>query len=76
MVFLSASVVSLLVFLADNNRTPDQNKAGKSVLERGEYGSGKQNIDLEVSIDGEKEPLTVTVSEQQFSREELPQVFE
>lgn len=76
MVILSASVVSLLVFLADNNRTPDQNKAGKSVLERGEYGSGKQNIDLEVSIDGEKEPLTVTVSEQQFSREELPQVFE
>lgn len=75
-VFLSASAVTLLVFLADNNRAPDQNKAGKSILERGEYGSGKQEIDLEAQIDGEKEPLTVTVSGKEFSKEKLPEVFE
>lgn len=76
MVFLSASVVALLVFFADNNRAPDKNKAGKSRIERGSYGSGKQDVELQVKIDGEKEPLTVTVGERQFDKEQLPQVFE
>lgn len=75
MVFLSASAVSLLVFFADNNRMPDKNKAGKSVIERGDYGSGKKDVELQAQIDGDKEPLTVTVGEQQFTKEELPEVF-
>lgn len=75
LIFLSASAVSLLVFLADNNHSPKKNEAGKSVLERGEYGSGSKDVELEAKIDGEKEALTVHVGEQKYSKEKLPEVF-
>ncbi|WP_346910150.1 secretion protein F [Faecalicatena orotica] len=76
MVFLSASVLSLLVYVADHSRAPEKNKSGKSILEREDPGEGKQDIDLEVRIGGDKESLTVTVGEQQYSKDKLPEVFD
>ncbi|WP_333677588.1 type II secretion system F family protein [Muricomes intestini] len=74
-VFLSVSVLAVLVFFADNNNTPQKNKEGKYVLERGTYGAGDKAIDLEVCLEKEREPLTVTVGEQQYSEEQLPEIF-
>lgn len=76
MVFLSASVVALLVFIADNHKAPQKNEKGKSVLARGGYGDGERNVDLEVDIDGNETPLTVQIGEQQYEEEQLSGVFE
>lgn len=76
LIFLSASAVSLLVFLADNNRSPKKNEAGKSVLERGGYGSGNQDVNLEVNVGGGKNVMTVSVGEQKYSQEKLPEIFQ
>lgn len=76
LVFLAASAVSLLVFIADNNRAPRKNKDGKSILERGSYGEGKRKIELEAVLGSEKEPLTVVVNERQYHEDKLPKVFD
>lgn len=75
LIFLSASAVALLVFVSDNSRVPEKNKEGNSILERKGYGSGKQDIDMEVQIDGETKPFTVTVGELQYSQDMLPEIF-
>lgn len=75
LVFLSASAISVLVFLADSSRAPKKNKEGKSVLRRGNYGSGTQDVALEVEIDGKKSPFTVQIKEQRYKGEELPKQF-
>lgn len=74
-VFLSAAAAALLVFAVDHNQVPEKNKEGSSILERGEPGSGKKDVELEVRISGKKEPLTVSVGEQQYSKDKLPEVF-
>lgn len=77
LVFFASSIIALLVFFIDNSRSPEKNKDGKSILERGQYGSGGQDIDLEVQIDGEnEEPLTVTVGEQRYTKNEVPAILE
>lgn len=74
-VFLSAAAAALLVFAVDHNQVPEKNKDGRSILERGEPGSGKKDVELEVRISGKKEPLTVSVGEQLYGRDKLPEVF-
>lgn len=75
-VFLAVSALAVLVFLTDNSNVPEKNKDGRYILERGAYGAGNKDIDLEVCLGKEKEPLTVTVGERQYSEQELPEVFE
>ena len=75
-VFLSASAVSLLVLFADNRRMPEKNAEGKSVLIRGTHGEGSKKVELEAQIDGDREPLSIQVDEQQYQKEKLPEVFE
>lgn len=74
-VFLSAAAAALLVFAVDYNQVPEKNKDGRSILERGEPGSGKKDVELEVRISGKKEPLTVSVGEQLYGRDKLPEIF-
>ncbi|CUX37123.1 type II secretion system F family protein [Clostridium sp. C105KSO13] len=74
-VFLSVSVLAMLVFFADKNNVPEKNKDGKYFLERSPYGAGDKNVDLEVRVGKELEPFTVTVGEQQYSEEKLPEIF-
>lgn len=76
LVFLSASALSLLVFLVDNNRSPKKNEEGKSILERGAYGTGEQDVNLEVKVGRGKDAVTVSVGEQKYSTEKLPEIFE
>ncbi len=39
-IFLAASVISLLMLAADSRRRPEKNAEGKSVLARGGHGEG------------------------------------
>lgn len=75
MVFLAASAVSILLFIADNHHMPKRNEEGKYVLERGEYGLGSRKVDLEVHLGKEKGNLTVEVGEQHYSEKEIPEIF-
>lgn len=76
LVVLSASVVSVLVYVADNTRKPQTDKQGGSVLEREAYGGESREVELEARIDGQSEALTITVGAQRYSEEELPKHFE
>ncbi|CUO82967.1 secretion protein F [Eubacterium sp. am_0171] len=76
LIFLAASAISLLMLAADSRRRPEQNAEGKSVLARGSHGEGSKKVELEARVDGDKAPLIVQVVEQQYQKEELPEIFE
>ena len=75
-IFLAASAISLLMLAADSRRRPEKNAEGKSVLARGDHGEGRKKVELEARVDGDKAPLIVQVEEQQYQKEELPEIFE
>ncbi|MGC4018774.1 MAG: secretion protein F [Muricomes sp.] len=75
LVFLLASGISIAVFLADSHQAPKKNKNGNSILERGGYGLGSREINLEARVGRDKEELTVKIGEQQYGEKELPKVF-
>ena len=75
-IFLAASAISLLMLAADSRRRPEKNAEGKSVLARGGHGEGRKKVELEARVDGDKAPLIVQVEEQQYQKEELPEIFE
>ena len=52
-IFLAASVISLLMLAADSRRRPEKNAEGKSVLARGSHGEGSKKVELEARVDGE-----------------------
>ncbi len=74
-VFFSISIISIIMILSDNKRTPETNDEGKSVLERGIYGSGNKDIELDIVLNGKRKSLNVTISEQEYSTNEIPDVF-
>lgn len=76
LVFMLVSFLALLVFIMDSLRAPDKNNEGKSILRRGDYGSGSEDIDLEVELDGREGEMTVALGEKRYKKEEMPQVFE
>lgn len=76
MVFLSASAVAVLVFLADNSRGLPTDKSGSSVVERNGHGEGSREEELQVRIGDVEKQITVEIGEQKYSKEELDEVFE
>lgn len=75
MVFLSASAVSILVFLADNNQKLPEDKNGFSYVERNGHGKGSKKEELRVKLGEDETPYTVVVQEQFYTKEELKKVF-
>lgn len=75
MVFLSASAVSILVFLADNSKNLPKTEEGASYVKRNGHGEGKRNEELHVWIGDIDEPYTVEIQEQKYTEEELQGVF-
>lgn len=75
MVFLSVSVVAVLVFLADNNRTLPQDETGANIVKRNSQGEGSREEELRVQIGDMEENITIDVGEQEYTGEELEQVF-
>ena len=75
MVFLSASVVAVLVFLADNGQKLPQDQSGSSRIERNGHGEGSRKEELQVKIGEDKTPYTVVVQERTYTDKELKKVF-
>lgn len=74
-VFLTASVLSVVVFLSDNGRNLPQNENGESVVERNEYGEGKREEEYAVQIGERQEVLQITLQERKYTENELQTIF-
>lgn len=74
--FLAVSAVALLVFCLDNTQPFPQDESGAGVITRNSHGEGDREEELEVSIGDMKETVTVKVGEQEYSQEELENVFQ
>lgn len=72
-VLFIATILAVVVFGIEKYCGP--NKIVE--LQRNSYGEGSKTETVEVQMEGEKEPLEITieVNERQYSREELQQVF-
>ncbi|MBO5461088.1 MAG: type II secretion system F family protein [Ruminococcus sp.] len=75
MVFLTASAVAVLIFLADNQREFPENEKGEPVVDRGSFGEGSKEEELYVKIGETKAPFTVEVTEEKYTSSELEKVF-
>ncbi len=67
--------ISSLVFIADNGRTIPRNERGQSNLQRNAPGQGNREEELEVQIGNVKEAMTVQISEEKYTKEELDHIF-
>lgn len=75
LVFLSASAVAVLVFLADNSHILPQDESGTSIVKRNSPGGGAREEELVVQIGEEEETIKFAVEEQEYTEAELEQVF-
>ena len=76
LIFLGTAGIAFLVFMSDNGKKLLQDEHGQSVLQRNAPGMGSREEDLEVQIGDVKESVTVKVSEEKYTKEELENVFE
>lgn len=76
LIFLGTVGIAFLVFMSDNGKKLLQDEHGQSVLQRNAPGMGSREEDLEVQIGDVKESVTVKVSEEKYTKEELENVFE
>lgn len=74
-IFLVTAGVAFLVFMEDNGKKILQDEHGQSILQRNEPGMGSREEELEVQIGDVKESMTVKVSEEKYTKEELGNVF-
>ena len=75
LIFLVTTGVAFLVFMEDNGKKILQDEHGQSILQRNEPGMGSREEELEVQIGDVKESVTVKVSEEKYTKEELGNVF-
>lgn len=75
MVFLSVSVVAVLVYLSDNSQTLPKDGSGASIIKRNGHGEGTREETLRVQIEDTEETITVEVGELEYTERELKQVF-
>ena len=64
------------VFLWDNLRQIETNETGQKILQRNPHGKGDSSAQLRASIGENEEEFSVTVSEQEYTEEELDAVFQ
>ena len=74
-VFLVAALLAGLLFLSDNQQSVWNGGAGISSIQRNPPGGGKKKEELEVTIGNVKDNITVEVAEEEYTQEELDQVF-
>lgn len=75
LVFLSVSAAALLVFWMDNTQPFPSNESGASIVSRNSQGKGEREEKLKVRIGDTEENMSVTVGEQEYTQEQLEQVF-
>lgn len=70
-IFGISVLVSIALFLVENVF-----QSTETVVSRNPYGQGEKVTEYEVEIDGEKESVQIEVEEQEYSSEEIKQVFQ
>lgn len=76
-IIAAASVLCFAgVFLWDNLRQIETNETGQKILQRNPQGQGDSSAQLRASIGENEEEFSVTVSEQEYTEEELDAVFQ
>lgn len=76
-IIAAASVLCFAgVFLWDNMRQIETNETGQKILQRNPHGQGDSSAQLRASIGENEEEFSVTVSEQEYTEEELDAVFQ
>lgn len=75
LVFLIASVVSVVIFLTDNRKELPKNEKGESVVERNEYGKGKREEEYAVRIGEKQEVFQLVLQERKYTESELQTIF-
>ena len=76
LVLLSGMLVALLLYFGDSQRQLVKNEAGQSMIKRHEKGSKGHEEELIVDIGDEKKDITVAITGQEYTSEELDQLFE
>ena len=66
-ILLTAGILSLILFLADNLKSLPMTKEGINYVERNKQGKGDRQEDLQVWIGDAKEPYTVRIHEQKYT---------
>lgn len=74
-VFLSASVISIVIFVTDNGKEFPQNEKGESVVERNEYGEGNLEEEYAVRIGEKREVFQFVLQERKYTKNELQAIF-
>lgn len=69
-------VIAVLIFGADNRQRLLADENGRSSVERNRPGGGKREEKLQVQIGEQKEQMTVEITEEVFSEEEIRYEFE
>lgn len=76
-IIAAASVLCFAgVFLWGNLRQIETNETGQKILQRNPHGQGDSSAQLRASIGENEEEFSVTVSEQEYTEEELDAVFQ
>ena len=76
-IIAAASVLCFAgVFLWGNLRQIETNETGQKILQRNPHGQGDRSAQLRASIGENEEEFSVTVSEQEYTEEELDAVFQ
>lgn len=75
-IFLSVSAAALLVFWMDNTQSLPHDINGTSMLSRNSYGRGEREEELRVSIGDIKEDMTISVKEQEYTRQQFEEVIQ
>lgn len=75
LVFLIASVVSVVIFSADNRKELPKNEMGESVVERNEYGEGNREEEYAVRIGEKQEVFQLVLQERKYTESELQTIF-
>lgn len=75
-IFLSVSAAALSVFWIDNTQSLPRHKNGASMLSRNSHGEGEREEELEVIVGEMKENMTITVKEQEYTRQQFEQIVQ
>lgn len=73
-IFLLTIIVFITIYLFDNTRNVDKNSSGQSILWRSE-GGDDETQKMRIHVGNLKEDVEVSVSKEQYTDEELTEIF-
>lgn len=71
-----SAVCFTAVFLWDNTKEIEKNDSGQKILQRNRHGQGDSSAQVRATVGEKEEDISVTVSEQAYTEEELKAAFQ